>query len=342
MRRTSLLVLALGALCCGDDDESADVDSALAQWPAAYQQFIRSVGGARFEELDGARMHYIETGPADGEVVLLVHGIPTQAFLWRNVIPSLASRRVVAVDLIGYGRSDRPAGLPYTPRMNADFLTQFIEQRGYQRVHIVAHDLGGPVALRWAFENPNRVASITMFETLWTRVDGVEAIPSPFGGRDGILATMRDPEQGPVLVGEQNIFLAELSSFTASGLSAVNQEVYEFPWPNAADRVRVFLPSGPLAFPFPSDPEARAFIGEYQDFLAATDIPKLVIDVVPGLLSRIEIQTGTTTVGPGAFAAAMFPNVTLVTLQPGGHFAQEDLGPQLGQAIDAFVSDVTQ
>ena len=341
------VVVLLGALNCSDDDDANDPNnlagrvSDLAAWPQPYQDFIASAGGARFQDVGGALMHYVETGPADGEVVLLVHGIPTQTYLWRNVMPALSDHRVVAVDLIGYGRSERPPGLAYTPRMNTDFLANFIEARGYQRVHLVAHDLGGPVGLRWAFENPQRVASITMFETLWARLSGLDALPPPFGGQGGILASMRSPTEGPQLVGEMNIFLNAFSDFTATGVNESDLAVYRFPWPTAEDRVQVFLPSGPLAFPFPEDTEAANFIGEYEDFLRSSTIPKLVIDVMPGALSgaEVELVSGSTVAQP-VYAQDNFPDTTLRALAPAGHFVQEDFGPELGAMIDEFVKSV--
>ncbi|MEM9455056.1 MAG: alpha/beta fold hydrolase [Myxococcota bacterium] len=323
-----------------DDDDDGD-DEELLAWPQPYQDFIAEVGGSKFVDVGGAAMHYVETGSDDGPTVLLVHGIPTHAYLWRDVIPQLDDYRVIAVDLIGYGRSDRPAGLPYTPGMQVDFLQSFVEDKGLDDVHLVVHDLGGPVGLRWAFENSDRVASITMFETLWTTLPGIEVIPAPFGE---LLAGLRTPGVGEQLVGEQNVFLSMLGAFTVEGVAPEDAAVYQHPWPDAADRIEVILPSGPHAFPFPEDPEAFAFVDEYQQFLSSSPIPKLVIDVEPGTLSAVEIP------GPGGgadlrvseFAEQVFPNTTRVQLSGGGHFVQEDRPVQLGQVIDAFLDDLDE
>ncbi|MEM7678536.1 MAG: hypothetical protein AAF449_21315 [Myxococcota bacterium] len=198
----------------------------------------------------------------------------------------------------------------------------------------------------WGFagpsKNPDRVASITMFETLWARLSSLDAVPPPFGGQEGFLATMRSPITGPEAVGPMNLFLNMLSGFTVSGISPADQEVYQFPWSEAEDRVRVFLPSGPLAFPFPEDVEAANFIGEYEDYLRVSETPKLVIDVQPGILSSVEVElVGGSTLTQVAYAESVFPNTEVQTLSPSGHFVQEDLGEQLGGMIDAFVRDVT-
>src|SRR5580698_3483047 len=83
----------------------------------------------RFAELpDGVRMHYVDEGPADGEVVLLLHGQPTWSYLYRDVVARLTERglRAVAPDLIGFGRSDKPVErAAYTVQAHVDWLAQF-------------------------------------------------------------------------------------------------------------------------------------------------------------------------------------------------------------------------
>ncbi|MEN0062160.1 MAG: alpha/beta fold hydrolase [Myxococcota bacterium] len=318
-------------------------DPGLAEWPQAYQDFVTSFGGSNFVEVEGINLHYVQSGPADAsEAVLLVHGIPVHAYLWRNVLGQLGDRRVIAFDLVGYGRSDRPDTFAYTPASQVPIMEGLVEALNLDEVHLVVQDLGGLVGLRWAADHPDEVQSITMFETLWSTIpDGIDAVPAPFGGVGGLLDQMRDPVTGPVLVGEKNIFLATLPSFTVNGLSKEVQEVYQHPWPLAEERARVLRTSGPIQFPFPADPAAEAFVRVAQDYLEASPTPKLVIDVTPGALSAVMVPEDG---GDGKrvrqpeYAAAAFPNVTSATLTPGGHFVQEDLPNSLSETISSFLN----
>lgn len=318
-----------------DDESSTGGDTGLALWPQAYQDFIADVGGSKFVDLDGVQMHYIETGPTDGETVLLIHGIPTHSYLWRDVIPELQGKHVIAFDLIGFGRSERPDDLPYTPAMQVEFMQAFVEALALDDIHLVVHDLGGPVGLRWASEHPQRLRSISMFETLWTTLPGIDSVPPPFGE---LLAAMRLPDVGEDLVGRQNVFLAGLDGFTVGGVASEDKEVYEFPWDDPEDRIRVFLPSGPRAFPVPEDPVAFDFVDAYEQFLAQSPLPKLVLDADPGTLSVIEIPGPQgTDLRIADYAAEVFPNTTLADITDAGHFVQEDAPASLGQALDTFI-----
>ncbi|MBV1861446.1 MAG: hypothetical protein KUG77_23705, partial [Nannocystaceae bacterium] len=143
---------------------------------------------------------------------------------------------------------------------------------------------------------------------------------------------------GEDLAGEQNVFINGIPGLTVTGVSKEDMDVYHYPWPDAAERAAIFLPSGPRAFPFPEDPQAVAFFTEYQDFLSRTEIPKLILDVSPGALSGIQMETESGTLAYAPFAHEMFPNSTLLELGDSGHYVQEDQPDVLGIHIRDFVS----
>ncbi|MBV1858630.1 MAG: alpha/beta fold hydrolase, partial [Nannocystaceae bacterium] len=315
--------------------DTGPVDN-LDDWPPLYQDFIADVGGSKFVDVGDAVMHYVEVGPADGQVVLLLHGIPTSAFLWRDVIPQLEGKRVIVPDLVGYGRSERPAGLPYTPQMQVEFLSTFVDSLGLSEVSLVVQDLGGPVGLGWAAANPEQVHSIVMFETLWSTLPGVESLPGEFAN---LIAGLRTPGVGEMLVGEENVFLNSLNGLTVTEMSQEVQDVYRHPWQDAQERIDVILPSGPLAFPFPDTPVAVDFVSGYQQYLADDDVPKLVIDITPGVLSRITRPptAGGEPIDAPQFAITEFANIERVSLDGSAHYVQEDIPEPLGNAINTFI-----
>lgn len=99
----------------------------------------------------GGEIAYTDQG--DGEAVLLLHGFPLSSFSWRTLAPVLAQRlRVIAPDLLGYGRSGKPAGAPLDIRAQAGYMLELLEHLGIDRVGVVGHAEGGGVAQRLALE----------------------------------------------------------------------------------------------------------------------------------------------------------------------------------------------
>lgn len=120
---------------------------------------------SRFVEVAGLRLHYLEAGV--GVPVVLLHGWPTSSFLWRNVLPPMAAyNRVIALDLPGFGRSDKPPGASYSFRFYAAVLGGFFDTLGLGTVGLAVHDLGGPLGLYWASQNPRRVRKLALLNTL--------------------------------------------------------------------------------------------------------------------------------------------------------------------------------
>jgi pimeloyl-ACP methyl ester carboxylesterase len=126
---------------------------------------IHSAAGRRFEA-GGVRSFVREQG--SGPSVLLLHGVPTSSFLYRKVIPPLADQgvRALALDLPGLGLADRPERFDYSWSGLARWLGEAVEALGLDRVHLVLHDIGGPVGCEWAVRNPDRVHSLTVLNTM--------------------------------------------------------------------------------------------------------------------------------------------------------------------------------
>ena len=107
-------------------------------------------------------MHYLDEGPADGPVALLLHGQPTWSYLYRNVIPVLvdAGIRVIAPDLIGFGRSDKPTQrTDYTFARHIDWARSLVTGLDLRDVTLVGHDWGGPIGLSVLADEPDRFAA---------------------------------------------------------------------------------------------------------------------------------------------------------------------------------------
>jgi pimeloyl-ACP methyl ester carboxylesterase len=156
---------------------------------------------ARFADVDGVRVRYTDTGEPEANAdakanaeagananakptVVLVHGFASSLDVWATVAPGLArTHRVVALDLKGFGWTDRPEG-DYSPEAQAKLVLRLLEQRGVTRSAIVAHSWGSSVALAASLQAPERVTKIALYDAWvyedqlptffhWSRADGV-------------------------------------------------------------------------------------------------------------------------------------------------------------------------
>ena len=160
---------------------------------------------SHYTQANSLRLHYLESGTQDPNVppILLLHGFPTNSHLYRNILPELAkTHRAIALDLPGYGLSDKPLDAAYDYDFYADTLDAFLDALGIGDTHLCVHDLGGPVGLYWMLRHPHRVHKLVVLNTLvypetsWAVKLFLLAIKTP-GLRDylvspkGIVAAMK-------------------------------------------------------------------------------------------------------------------------------------------------------
>lgn len=123
-----------------------------------------------FVTVMGHRIHYVSHG--SGAPVLFVHGNPTSSYLWRDVLPHVADRtdrRGIALDLLGFGRSDKPDDVPYSLDLHAQVIAGFIDALNLRDVVLVADDWGGPLAMHHVVNHERLFEAVVLMETfLWT------------------------------------------------------------------------------------------------------------------------------------------------------------------------------
>jgi pimeloyl-ACP methyl ester carboxylesterase len=127
------------------------------------------LSGVRSREMmvGGHRLHYETEGPADGPPVVLVHGLGGRAEDWRDLAPYLAKAgfRVYLPELIGYGRSEKPADFSYAIHDEADVVLGFLDALGLRQVDLGGWSMGGAIVQHVAFDHPERVRRLMLFNS---------------------------------------------------------------------------------------------------------------------------------------------------------------------------------
>lgn len=119
----------------------------------------------QYANVKGHRIAYLEQG--EGPALVLLHGIPTSALLWRNVIPTLAKQyRVIAPDMLNYGKSDKPGDANVSIAAQSDILLGLMDALGIRSANLVAHDIGGGVAQIIATQHPERINRLVLADAV--------------------------------------------------------------------------------------------------------------------------------------------------------------------------------
>jgi haloalkane dehalogenase len=274
----------------------------------------------KYAEIGDLRVAYVEAGPADGQPVLLLHGEPSWSFLYRSVIPVLAGAglRAIAADLVGFGRSDKPAGIDdHSYARHVEWMRAFaFDYLDLHRLTLVGQDWGGLIGLRLVAEHPDRFARVVAANT------GLPTGDQPMP--DVWLRFREVVRTAPEL---------DVSRLVQSGcqttLSADVLAAYQAPFPDP-DYMAAVRAMPNLVPATPDDPASEANRAAWaalsqwtKPFLVAFSDRDPITGGMAPVLKRVI---------PGA-AGLEHP-----VLEGAGHFLQEDAGEALGRAIAAFVA----
>ena len=270
-------------------------------------------------EVDGVRIHYLDEGPADAAPVLLMHGEPSWSFLYRKMIPILtaAGHRVIAPDLVGFGRSDKPAAREdYTYQRHVDWMTGLLTGLDLRDVTLFCQDWGGLIGLRLAAENEERFARIIAANTFLPTGD----IPP---GRAFLRWQQLSQETPDLRAGEI------VKGGCTSELPDAVVAAYDAPFPD--ERYQAGARQFPMIVPIsPDDPAAPANRAAWE-VLRRWQKPFLCTFSDRDPITRGGARYFQETV-PGAQGQ---PHTTI---SGAGHFLQEDRGEDLAQVIVGFLA----
>lgn len=295
-----------------------------------------------FADVDGLRMHFLDEGPRDAPVALLLHGMPTWSYLYRSMIPPLldAGYRCVAPDHIGFGRSDKVTEASwYTIARHTSNLALLIDTLDLRDITIFVQDWGGPIGLAQVMTTPHRFSRIVIMNT-WLHHEGYEYtetirrwvsqnlpgglfrdnVPDRFGwGTLLLVVTGRMAAQDllfPLLEGDQVALPPELVAI---------RDAYDAPFAGLGEEGVVGSRQFPLSLPVHDHDRGN---GDVQAaHFAAICSTSLPVHFVWGLAD--EIFTGEW----GRRWHALLPHATWDAFDDAGHFLQDTHGARIAELV---------
>jgi haloalkane dehalogenase len=262
----------------------------------------------------GIRIHYIDEGDSDSQVVLMLHGEPSWSFLYRKMVTPFgqAGYRVVAPDLPGFGKSDKPAErTDYSYARHVAWMQDWLQVMDLNNIILICQDWGGLIGLRLVAAEPDRFARVVTTNTMLPTGDH-----SP---GDAFMKWQKFSQEAPVFPTGQIVHKG-----TVAGLSEEEIAAYDAPFPDESykEGARQFPTLVPTT---PDDPESQAnrdawkvLMGFEKPWLCAfgdsDPITGAAAPVIQKLIPGCKGQPHT-------------------TLRGGGHFIQEDCGEELSRVV---------
>jgi len=267
----------------------------------------------RYVDVEGLRVAYVESG--EGDPILMLHGEPTWGFLYRHMIPPLAGAgRVIVPDLVGFGRSDKPAAdNAYSYRSHVRWMRKFVESLDLQRVTLVCQDWGGLIGLRLLAQMPERFSRLVAMNT---------GLPDGRDPGDEFMRwrTFAQRQRG------LDVPAMMRGAIRGRALSVAEAAAYGAPFPDASYQ------TGALVFPrlVPTRPDHP---GAYENRVAIEVLKSLDLPVL------LLWYDGEPVTGPWEqHLRAIFRNAAPpLTIHGAGHFLQEDKGEQIAGHILAWM-----
>ena len=272
-----------------------------------------------YVEIDGMRMHFVDEGPRDGSTVLLLHGEPSWSYLYRKMIPPLANAglRVVAPDLLGFGRSDKPTRIDdYSFAVHVDWMRSFVEALDLNDITLFCQDWGSLIGLRVAAEDSARFARVVLGNG--GLPTGDEEFPRAFKIWRAFARWSPWFPIGKIL-----------QSGTVTELSNAEVSAYDAPYPSSKYK------AGARAFPrlVPTEPDNVASDANRKAwaYYESSEKPFLTTFSNRDPITRGGEKPWQERV-PGA------KNQAHIRIKNAGHFLQEDKPDELVDAIVSFIN----
>jgi haloalkane dehalogenase len=279
---------------------------------------------SHYQDVDGSKIHYIEKG--SGDPILLLHGMPTSSYIWRNIIPHLATLgRCIAPDLIGMGQSDKP-DIQYSIFDHIRYIEKFIESLNLTNITLIMHGWGSIIGMDYAMRHEKNCKGLVFYEAYLRALDG-EYLSLPYQEQLYELQENNiDIAANGALFVDQILPQLVLRSLTQKEISH-----YRRPFETAGSGrplqqyVQEILPN--------NNEKLNALINAYSEKLQKSALPKLMLYSVPGFI---------TTIATVMWAKEHLTHIEIVEIGEAMHYAQETNPDVMGETISIWLQGVEQ
>ena len=284
---------------------------------------------SKFLTLGSDTIHYAESG--EGDPVLLLHGLPANAYLWRNIIPNIDSnKRVIALDFLGFGKSSFPNDRNVSVEAQYKMLTDFIEAKQLEDVTLFVQDLGSIIGMLYAIREPDKVKGIALFEAPFMPADVFyDQLPFSFKVFMKLTRTKKGNEKWMVNRNFAGKKLA-VNFFTGRKLPSEAYSNYSSPWDKMERRYAITNGPDPAALSYSKgkgESEFALMLDSISTGMRATELPILYLYSKPGLINQKEAVK---------YAKANFKNATYVYLGKGKHFLTESHPRRMSEEFNVW------
>ncbi len=279
---------------------------------------------SKFINILDSKLHYIDENnheDANQTTFVCVHGNPSSSYLWRNIIPVLLPKgRVIAMDLIGFGKSDKP-NIDYKVLTHSEYFDTFIMELNLSNIVFVLHDWGTALGLSYARRNSEKIQGVVFMEGIvrpkkWN-------FGNPFVRL--IFRLFRTPIIGKLMIINGNFFVESilLSIGEKRKLGKIEKTFYRKPFLKKKNRKPIYV--FPNEIPINGKPkDVYEIVNKNHEWLKISNVPKLLLWIKSGVLikpSHVQEMKND------------YKNIKVEYVGKSSHYLQEDFPNEIGQSI---------
>ena len=274
-------------------------------------------------------IHYLESG--EGDPILLLHGLPANAYLWRNVIPNIDSnKKVIALDFLGFGKSSFPNNRNVSIEVQYKMLTDFIEAKQLKNVTLFIQDIGSLVGMLYAIREPQNVKGIALFEAPFMPADFFyDQLPFSFKAFMKLTRSKKGNEKWMVTKNFAGKKLA-VNFFTGRKLPKEAYKFYTKAWDEKERRYAITNGPDPAVLSYTKgkgESDFATLLDTISNGMKETELPILYFYAKKGLVNRKKAVE---------YARENFKNANYVYLGKGKHFLTESHPKQMSQTFNEW------
>lgn len=284
---------------------------------------------SKYVDVYGSKMHYVEAGA--GDPILLLHGIPTSNYLWRNIIPHLAPLgHCIAPDLIGLGQSDKP-NIDYTLFDHIRYIDKFIETLGLENIILIMHGWGSVIGFNYAMGHQANCKGLAFYEAFLRSLEIEEEAALPFQEQ---LFEIHEEQSTNNLAMNGIAFVDKIiPQSVMRKLTDEEMNNYRQPFIKQGSEKPIIQYLKDLPTDNGQTTKIDQLIMDYTQKLTKSKLPKLMLYSLPGFI---------TTIATVMWAKENLPKLEIVDIGEELHLGQESNPTLMGEAISVWIQTIEQ